>query len=131
MPSRLNAFGIDRRVQLRLPHSATIAFISIVCMLVVGHDLYRTWQDRSRRIDESRREAANLALAAEQHAEDAFRIASTSLTELVERVEFDGTGPAQMDRLRRLMAQQVANLPVLQSLDVMDDLVPSSQAPCR
>ena len=121
MPSRLNVRGIGRRGQLRLPHSATIAFIAILCILVVGHDLYRTWQDRSRRINESEREAANLVLAADQHAGDAFRIASTSLNELVERLETDGTGPAQLERLRRLMTQQVASLPVLQSLDVMDD----------
>jgi hypothetical protein len=74
MPSHLNARnGLGRR---RSVHRVTIAFISILCVVVVGHDLYRTWQDRSFRLDETRREVANLALSSDQHVADAFRLAT-------------------------------------------------------
>jgi PAS domain S-box-containing protein len=105
----------------RWPYRATIAFISLFCVVVVGHDLLRTWDDRSRQMDSVRREVANLAWAADQHAGAAFRVADASLTALVERVETDGTGAAQLERLRRVLAQRLAHSLVLASLAVVDE----------
>ena len=121
MPSSLYMRGTDGPGRIRLLHSATIALISILCIILVSHDLFRTWEDRSRRLDESRREVANLALFAGQHAEDAFRLASSSLSGILERVEVDGAGPAQIERLRRVMAQRLSSLPILQSMAVIDE----------
>lgn len=105
------------------PRSAyrAIALIAVVCIGVVGHDLLRTWEDRSRQLASAQREAVNLTLSADQHAEDAFRIADTVLTGLVERVEVDGTEPAQRDRLRHRMLQQLSSLPGLSGLYIIDE----------
>lgn len=121
MPFRFKArFGQGQNRQ-RLPRGATIAFISILVVVVVGYDLYQTWEGRSREIEDSRREVANLGWSAAQHAEIAFRSADASLIALVERVEVDGTAPEELERLRRLMAQQMASLPMLQGLTVFDE----------
>ena len=69
-----------------MSHGAAIAIISVLCVAAVGFDLYRTLDGRSRAIDGSRREVVNLAWSAAQHAEEAFRLADTSLVGLVERV---------------------------------------------
>src|SRR5580658_2525741 len=103
-----------------LANSATIAFISILCAVVVGHDLLRTWEDRSRELESTRREVANLSSAVGEHAEVAFLLASRTLSELAERVKTDGSGKEQLARLNRLMAQQVATSPVFQSLSLVD-----------
>ena len=105
----------------RLAYNAMIVFVAILCMVVVGHDLLRTWEDRSHQNENTRREAAKLAWAADQHAVAAFRLADTILTELAERVEADGAGAAQLDRLRQVMEQRLANSSALQSLGLLDE----------
>ena len=112
MPLRFNARGTNGTGRRRPAHSATIAFVAVLCVVLVCHDLFRTWQDRSEQIAASQREAANLALSSEQRTEDAFRFACATLADLVERVESDGTSPAQLVRLQRLMARQVASMPI-------------------
>jgi PAS domain S-box-containing protein len=104
-----------------LANSATIAVISILCAVVVGHDLLRTWEDRSRQLASTRREVANLAVASGEQAEDIFRLANTRLIGLGERVAKDGTGPEQLERLRGLMAQQQSSVPVLLIWSVIDE----------
>jgi PAS domain S-box-containing protein len=89
-------------------------------MVVVGHDLFRTWQDRSRQLESTRREAANLASAADRFAASAFWVANASLTALVERVEHDGTGPVQLERLRRVLEQRLKQSSVMQRISVID-----------
>ena len=86
--------------------SATIGFIAILCVVLVGHDLLRTWEDRSRQIGQTRREVANLAGAAEQQAQDVFRLANLRLAGLSERMRDEGLGPEALERLRRLVAAQ-------------------------
>jgi len=108
MLSRVDAHASG---QTQWSYSATMAFISALCVVVVGHDLFRTWQDRNHQLENARREVANLAWAAEQHAEDVFRLASTRLIGLGERVAAEGTDPGQLERLRRLMAQQQSGVP--------------------
>jgi signal transduction histidine kinase/FixJ family two-component response regulator len=104
-----------------LPRGATIGLIAILCVIVTGYDLYHTWQDRSREIEDSQREVANLAWSAAQQAEDAFRLANTTLIGLVERVEVDGTGPLQLERLQKIMAVKTAFSPILQGLTLIDE----------
>jgi len=104
-----------------VPRGATIALISILFFVVGGLDLQQTWEGRSRDIDASRRDVANLAWSAARHAEIAFRLADTILIGVVERVETDGNGPAQLERLRRLTATVLANTPSLAGLAVIDE----------
>ncbi len=112
--------GADGVGWVSLPRGVTIALISIVCVAVVGIDLYKTWDGRSREINDSRREVANLALSAAQHAEDAFQLADASLVALVELAEVSGFSFPQDERIRHLMARQMATLPMLQNLTLID-----------
>lgn len=105
---------------LWLAYSATIALIFVLCVVVVGHDLLRTWEDRASQLENTRREVANLSLAADKHAEDGLRLADTTLSGLIERVETDGTGPAQIERLRRVMAQRAGATGILSTLALID-----------
>jgi PAS domain S-box-containing protein len=100
-------------------YRATIALISTLCLAVVGHDLLRTWEDRSHQLDSSRRETANLAWAADQHAEVAFRDVDARLAALVERLE--AAGPMQLDGLRQVLARAAAHLPEVDGLGVVDE----------
>jgi len=107
--------------RLRLACGATTGIFIVICMLVVGHDLLRTWLDRHRQIENIRREVANLTLAADQQAEDVFQLTDTVLAGLAERVEADGTGPAQVDRLLRVMAARQLLTPALLNQAVIDE----------
>jgi PAS domain S-box-containing protein len=113
--------GGDRAHKQRLPRGAMIALIASLCVVMIGGDLFRTWNGRSRMIDDSRREAANLAGSSAQQVESAFKLATTPLIGLVERLETDGTEPAQLERLRRWMALQMTNSPILQGIAVVDE----------
>jgi signal transduction histidine kinase/DNA-binding response OmpR family regulator len=103
--------------QLRGP----LAFIAALCIGVVGHDLWRTWQARSKVIEQTRLQAENLTLAASQHAEAAIRLAGVALFGLVEQVEADGIGPAQIERLRGHIRLALAASPGLDALTLADE----------
>jgi len=104
----------------RLPRSATIAFIFALCAVFVGDDLLRTWEARTRALEQSRREVENLTWSASQQAEGTFRTVGAILLGLVERVEVDGTDRGQIERLRSLMTQRLASLPLLEDLILVD-----------
>jgi PAS domain S-box-containing protein len=104
---------------LLLAHGA-VMLIALLCAVVVGHDLFRTWEDRSHQLQSTRRQAANLAWAADQQAQAALLLADTVLADLVERVEIDGTGPGQRERLRHMLAERQASGRILLSLTVID-----------
>ena len=117
---RFNAGGLRTAASRWSGYGATIAVISMLCAVVVGHDLFRTWQDRTRQLESTRREASNLSWAVGQQAEAAFLLAETTLTGLVERVRNDGTSPEALLRLHRMMVAWVKLSPVLQSVSVVD-----------
>jgi PAS domain S-box-containing protein len=121
MVFRLNAGGRRTPDRRRLAHGATIALIAMLCVVVVGHDLFRTWENRSRQLESTRREVGNLSWAVGEQAEAAFLLANSTLAEIAERVNTDGTAPEQLERLRRVMAQRVLRAPVLQSLSVVGE----------
>jgi len=120
MTFRSNVRRTDGASPPSLSRGTMIAFIVILCVVVVGFDLYKTWTSRSAQIEGSRREVVNLAWSAAQHAEVAFRLADTGLIGLVERVEVEGTGPEQLERLRKVMALRMAASPILQSITLID-----------
>jgi signal transduction histidine kinase/FixJ family two-component response regulator len=113
----LSGIGVSRR---RLGHGALISFIAVLCIVVVGHDLLRTWEARSRALEQSRRELENLTWSSSQHVEGVFGLVSTILAGLVERVETDGTDSVQLERLRRIMMQQRLSAPLLEDLLLVD-----------
>jgi len=96
-------------------------FVVLVCVSLVSLDAWRTMQARTIEMHESEIVAANLARSLAQHAEDVVSNADTTLTGLVERLEVEGTGPAERARLYALLSTQVSDSPWLHGLFVYDE----------
>lgn len=95
-------------------------FVLLVCLSLLTIDAFQTWNAYEVRLKETQVLAANLTSSLTQHAEDTFKEADIILSGLVERVEVDGTGQANLRRLRALLIKQVAELPKLHGLFLYD-----------
>ena len=96
-------------------------FVSVVCVSLVVIDGWRSWNARAQRLVEVERIASNLARAMAQQADDTIKAADTCLADIVERIETEGLGPHEQQRLHRQMVAQVENLPQLAGLFVYDE----------
>ena len=94
--------------------------VLISCLAVLGHDAFRAWETRSVAIAQVRREAENLAWGGSQQAEGSFRLINAILSGLVERVQVDGIGTTQLERLRANMTNRLANVRLLEDLVLVD-----------
>jgi len=109
------------RLRHRRPLHARIVFaVLAACLLLVGLDGWRTWQTHEVAIAEDKTETANLARSLAQHAHDTLHVADVILSGLRERVEADGLSPDRTDRLERLIAMRLQDVPVLSGLAVFD-----------
>ncbi|MBS1187363.1 MAG: hypothetical protein H6R04_1381 [Burkholderiaceae bacterium] len=95
-------------------------FVVLVCLslLVIvfwqNHNVYNIGRQHAKNY------AANLTNSLAQQTEATFKQADTILLELVERVETDGTGAANLRRLESLLVQHVKELPKLHGLFIYD-----------
>jgi len=96
-------------------------FVSVVCLSLVGIDVWRSLNARSLLLQDMERLGANVARAMAQQADDTIKAADTALADLVERLETEGQGAPALARLQRQMQAQVANLPQLVGLFVYDE----------
>jgi diguanylate cyclase (GGDEF)-like protein len=96
-------------------------FVGVVCLSLVGVDIWRALATRSEQLAEMERLGANLARAMAQQADDTIKAADTALADIVERVESDGQGVRALARVQRQMHAQVSNLPQLVGLFVYDE----------
>ena len=117
LTSRLR-IAIRDRISLQ---TATIGFVALACLVLIGLDLVRTWSARSDAIARGKETTANLARSIAQHAEDAVRTTDGILIGLVERLEVDGRDPQALERLRRLFDAQLAGLPQIKTLAFLDE----------
>jgi diguanylate cyclase (GGDEF)-like protein/PAS domain S-box-containing protein len=116
---KLRYFGFyDKPVSVMVV--ATV-FVVAVCVTLISLDGWRTWQARAIQMHESEIVASNLARSLSQHAEDVITNADTTLMSLVDRVEVEGTGPAERLRLYSLLSTEVGDSPWLHGLFVYDE----------
>jgi two-component system, sensor histidine kinase and response regulator len=104
-------------------HSLTFrmtSFIIVVCVLLIGTDVWRSIAARHVQIDEMTIAASNLSRAMAQHANDTFKEADTTLIGMVERAEQDGIAPADIERIHRSLVMRVEQLPQLNGLFIYD-----------
>ncbi len=107
---------------LRAPlQAASIGFVILVCLSLIGIDSWRTWDAHSTQLNETRIATANMARLLSRHAEDTVKEADLVLSGVVERLEADGTSPAMFDRLHRLLVARTAQLPQLRGLFIYDE----------
>ncbi|OXC73146.1 hypothetical protein [Caballeronia sordidicola] len=104
-------------------HSLTFrmtAFIVVVCALLVGTDIWRSFAARQVQLKEMTSATANLARAMAQHANDTIKESDTASMGIAERVEHDGTNPVALERLHQLFSSRLHELPQLNGLFVFD-----------
>jgi diguanylate cyclase (GGDEF)-like protein len=106
--------------RLSITFWATV-FVTVVCLSLVGVDVWRSINARSEQLLEKERQGANLARAMAQQADDTIKAADIALADIVERIESDGRTPRALARLQQQMRAQVANLPQLVGLFVYDE----------
>lgn len=95
-------------------------FVLLACVSLIGLDAWRTWQARAIEERDAGVSVTNMAKALAQHADDTFKEADTVLIGLLERISADGTGPAALERLHRLLVMRVKELPQLGGIFVYD-----------
>lgn len=104
-------------------------FVVLVCASLVATDGWLMWQARSVQLREAGVETSNLVSALARQASDSLKKADTVLIDVVERLQTDGRGPAQLQRLQRLMKTHVyeqAELHGLFAYDVEGDWMVTS-----
>lgn len=106
--------------RLSITFWATV-FVTVVCLSLVGVDVWRSINARSEQLLEKERQGANLARAMAQQADDTIKAADIALADVVERIESDGRSARALARLQQQMQAQVANLPQLVGLFVYDE----------
>ncbi|GGY14051.1 diguanylate cyclase [Massilia dura] len=99
----------------------TTLFVTLVCVALVALDIERSWAARKVLLEQTERNATNLARAMSGQADDTLRGADTTLADLEERIETDGTGPRELRRLNGLMASHVRALRQLNGLSFYDE----------
>jgi len=101
--------------------SRTVVFVALVCLGLLAIDGWNSWQSRQLHLRQMSVATSNLARAMAQQADDQIKLADTVLVGLVERIESEGTGPAEVARLREFLAVRVAQLPQLDGLHIYDE----------
>ncbi|MBB1520110.1 sensor domain-containing diguanylate cyclase [Aquipseudomonas guryensis] len=96
------------------------AFVVLVCLSLVATDAWLIWKARGVQLRDAQIETSNLASALARQAADSLKKADTVLLDLVERLQVDGTGPAQLQRLNGLMRQHVFGQAELHGLFAYD-----------
>ncbi|QKZ04916.1 sensor domain-containing diguanylate cyclase [Pseudomonas eucalypticola] len=97
-----------------------VGFMALVLLSLLGLDAWQIWTARDHVLREAHTDTNNLARSLAQHAESTVQEADTVLSDLVERVQVDGTGPAQLARLHRLMQTRTHELAQLHGLFLYD-----------
>ncbi len=110
-------------------------FIFIMCAVLVGSDIWRSFNARTVQLNEMTTATANLARAMSQHADDTIKEADLVLSGVVERVQHDGTAPPVLERLHQLFSARLSELAQLDGLYLFDRdgalLVSSLPGPLR
>ena len=97
-----------------------IAFVAAACLALTALASFQRWRAHDEKLAQATIETANLSRSLAQHAQDTFSAAETVLIGLQERVGVDGTGPAALERLARVMRQRVATMPQIHGLFLFD-----------
>ncbi|MRW92588.1 diguanylate cyclase [Duganella sp. FT80W] len=96
-------------------------FVGVVCLSLVGVDVWRSLTMRDELLQEMERLGANVTRAMSQQADDTIKAADIALADIVERIETEGQGAPALRRVERQMVAQVINLPQLIGLYVYDE----------
>jgi PAS domain S-box-containing protein len=104
----------------RLPLRAA-AFVLLTCTAILGISGWREWNSRDALLRAAENEMANLARSLTQHAEDSLDLLDSGVVGVVSRLEMDGTDPATIGKLRKLLEVRKEAIERIHSLAIIDD----------
>lgn len=107
------------RRRLLLPNLLR-GFVLTVCLVFAGAEYWHGLETRAEARAQIQLDAANLARAVSQHAEDSFQLADATLSGIAERLHVYGTGPGNLESLSRYMRREAARSPRIHALYVYD-----------
>jgi diguanylate cyclase len=107
-------------IQHRFIQRLVTLLISLVIVGILSTAVYYNIQAYFETIRAGELTTANLARAAEQHAEDAFKELDAFSAGMVERLEHEGLAKADKPRLRRLFKQQSSVMEQIHGVFVFD-----------
>lgn len=111
------AWVLRRRSRLQLKATLMLAF---AILAIIGADAGGLWSTRQETIAAAHAETENLSRSLADDVAGVYRAMDGILVGLVERVGNDGTTPAALQRLDRLLRLRAAALPMLHSLLVLN-----------
>jgi signal transduction histidine kinase len=112
--------GRSRRLHIGSPAVLLACFILLVSGSLFGFVAWQIWNEREATLRESTTSGENLARSLSQHAARTIQAADRILLGTRERVEYDGSTPASLARLHRLLVAASRDAPQLRSMGVID-----------
>ncbi len=94
--------------------------ILLVCVSVALLTAWQIWTARQNTLSDIRTDTLNLTHALNTYTEGTFKQSEVLLLGLTERIEKDGSGPQQLERLNMLIEQEMDTLPQLNSVVLYD-----------
>ena len=103
---------LSRLASQRRPMVARLwFFLAGFCMLLVGMQGWNLWSDYQNQVEETGIATANMTRALAAQAESVLKVGDAVLSEIVERVEHDGTSGSAGDRLHGRMMSLASSTP--------------------
>lgn len=91
-----------------------------MCVSVVVLTVWQIWTARENTLSDIETDTLNLTKALNTYTEGTFKQSEVVLLGLTDRIEKDGTGPQQLERLKVLVAQEMGALKQLNSVALYD-----------
>ncbi len=111
------------REKSRLSFAATqrgvVRLTLLIGLVLVTLAVLWAWEDQRVAVRQTKVEMRNLSRSIAERTHDVLQQADTILLGLRERVQVDGTTPANLARLGRLLSMRTAALPLIQALAVV------------
>lgn len=105
----------------RLKVRSAVFLLVAVCLSMTVIVIWEAWNSRQYHLHDKEVAMSNLAQTLASQARASIKQADTLLFTLVDRLENDGMGPAQIPRLQRLLRAQRSELAQLHGLFVYDE----------
>jgi diguanylate cyclase (GGDEF)-like protein len=114
--------AMSTRLSRRPPITfATILFIVLVCVMLVGMHAWNSWNARQVELHKAETDTRNMAWALAGQVENSIKMVDTVLVGMVERAETDGSPAASATRLRYMIHTHLNELTLLQGLFILDN----------
>ncbi|KAA0995248.1 GGDEF domain-containing protein [Pseudomonas sp. ANT_J12] len=109
------------QVEAKLKVRYAVVLLVAVCLSMAAIAIWEAWNSRQYHLHDKEVAMSNLAQTLAAEAQSTVKQADTLLFSLVDRLENDGVGPAQLPRLQRLLSAQRQELTQLHGLFIFDE----------